>query len=414
MFVLALIIILGVALVAGGLWFAANPGSLNAEWLGWQIETNMIFGLIGLIVFFVALWVVWQLVLAFATMLGLRGVKTRGNLVGAAKGMGEAYAALRVGRGGQARADAHRARRAYRDPVKCPATLMEADGYAMSGEAEAARDLYKKLLDNHDTEGGAIRGLLELAVAEGNDAEIREYSERAFFKVDNPVWAARPALDEAFRNGRLEDVEKPLQVLEQSGQADADEMRRLRSDVFLKRAEAAKAAGRKGDAVTLARQAVDLVPESETAVDTLARMLAADGKARKAEQLVQDTWRKAPHALLARTWRDLAGGKDANALANRMQTLAALNPDHPESRLAAAEGAVEAKLWGQARTQLQPLITNQPCLRTCLLMARVEEGESGDGAKALDWMRRAVAAADGLGGVEMPAVPGTGVQANAA
>jgi HemY protein len=291
---------------------------------------------------------------------------------------------------------------------------MEADGYAMAGEAEAARAIYKLLLDNPDTQAGALRGLIELAVAEGNDADIREYTERAFFKVDNPVWAARPALDEAFRSGRLEDVEKPLQVLETSGQADADEIRRLRSDVFLKRAEAAKAAGRKGDAVTLARQAVDLVPESETAVDTLARMLAADGKARKAEQLVQDTWRKAPHALLARTWRDLAGGKDANALANRMQTLAALNPDHPESRLAAAEGAVEAKLWGQARTQLQPLITNQPCLRTCLLMARVEEGESGDGAKALDWMRRAVAAADGLGGVETPAVPGSGVQANAA
>ncbi|WP_299443070.1 heme biosynthesis HemY N-terminal domain-containing protein [uncultured Rhodospira sp.] len=402
MYVLALIIILGVALVAGGLWFAANPGTVSADWLGWQIETNMMFGLIGLLILFALFWVLVKLVLAIGTMLGLRGVKTRGNLVSAAKGMGEAYAALRVGQGGQARADAHRARRAYRNPAKCPATLMEADGYAMAGDAETARGLYNQLLDNPDTEGAAIRGMLDLAVAEGNDEAIREYTERAFFKVDNPVWAARPALELALRTGRLDDVEKPLQVLEQSGQANPDEMRRMRAEAFLKRVEAAEAAGKTGDAVTLCRQALDLTPDSAMVVNKLARLLAADGKVRKAEQVIQDAWRRAPAAVLASTWRDLGGVKDANALASRMQTLAALNPQHAESRLAVAEGAVEAKQWAQARTQLRPLITEHPDLRTCLLMARIEEGESGDSTKALDWMRRAVAAADGLGGVQAP------------
>ena len=81
-----------------------------------------------------------------------------------------------------------------------------------------------------------------------------------------------------------------------------------------------------------------------------------------------------------------------------MQALAALKPEHPESRLAAAEAAVDAKMWSQARGQLDPLATaSEPDLRTCLLMARIEEGDGGDSTKVMDWLRRAAAAAGGLG-----------------
>ncbi|MBB4286904.1 heme biosynthesis HemY N-terminal domain-containing protein [Roseospira goensis] len=398
MFQLILLIVLGVLVVAGGLWLASNPGSLSVAWLGWQIDTNMIFGLIGLVVLFVVFWIVLRLLGMLAGTLGLRGVKTAGNLERAARGVGEGYAALRAGRGAEAQVEAARARAAFPSTEKSPGALLEADGLALAGKTDAARDLYTALLANPDTEAGALRGLLDLAVKAGDDAAIKEWSERALFKVDSPVWAARPALDLAFRTGQVDGVERPLQVLEQSGEADVAEVRRLRANAFLHRARAAKDAGKLGDAVTLCRQALDLDPDAPEVVDALARILAGAGKAGKAEQLVQDTWKRAPDAVLARTWRDLAGTKDAMALANRMQTLAGLNPEHPESRLAAAEAAIEAKMWGQARTQLAPLAAaDQPGVRACLLMARVEEGESGDSGKVMDWMRRAVAAAGGLG-----------------
>lgn len=411
MFQLLIIIVVGVALVAGGLWLAANPGSLSVAWLGWQIDTNMVFGLIALVALFFALWIATKVLLMLASMAGLRGLKTRGNILSAARGMGEAYAALRIGRAGVARAEAGRARAAWRDPVKSPGSLMEADALAMAGERAEARRLYQMLLDSPVNEGGALRGLIDLAAADGDDEALREYTERALFKLDSPAWAARAALDLAARTGKGgDDLERPLQVLERSGEASADEIRMMRAGAFLGKARAARDAGRLNDAVGLCRQALDVAPDTPEAVDMLARLLHATSKTRKAEQVVEETWGRAPEARLARTWRDLAGSRDAMGLADRMQKLAALNPDHPESRLAAAEGAVEAKLWGQARSQLQPLLTTRPDVRTCLLMARIEEGETGDSAKVMDWMRRAVAAAGGLGGNETEAP----VQADAA
>jgi len=64
----------------------------------------------------------------------------------------------------------------------------------------------------------------------------------------------------------------------------------------------------------------------------------------------------------------------------------------------AAEAAIDAKLWGQARGQLDPLAAeSEPGLRACLLMARLEEGDGGDSAKVMEWLRRGAAAAGGLG-----------------
>jgi HemY protein len=408
MFQIIMLILVGIALVAGGLWLSANPGSLTVDWLGWQIDTNMIFGLIGLVVLFVAFLVVLRIIGIVASMLGLRGFKTLGNLRRAAEAMGESYAALRGGNGAEAQVEAHRARAAYHDPANSPAALMEADGYAMAGNAAAARELYMVLLGNPKTEIAALRGLLDLAVAERDDEGIQEWSERALFKADNPDWAALPALDLMRRQGRMDQAERPLQVLESTGAMLPERARQLRAEAFLARATAAKGAGKASEAQTLCRQALDLAPDFPEAADMLARMYAAEHKDRKAAQVVEEIWRRQPHPLLARTWRDLSGKSEPMVAANRMQTLAGFNPDHPESRLAAAEANIDAKLWGPARAQLEPLLgQDEPCVRTCLLMARIEEGESGDTAKVMAWMNKAVAASQGLAAAAVADSEGT-------
>ncbi|KAA5606966.1 hypothetical protein F1188_03380 [Roseospira marina] len=398
MFQILILILLGVLLVSGGLWLSANLGALSVDWLGWQIETNMAVGLVALVCLFVLFLLALRLARVIAGMLGLRGVKTRGNLERATVAMGEAYAALRAGNGAEGQVEAARARAAFRDRATCPGSLMEADGFAMAGNIPAARELYTTLLGNPKTEIGALRGLVDLAVASGDDAEIKEWTERALFKADNPVWAAGPALDLARRTYHPEGVEQPLQILERAGAIDATEAREARAEAFLQQAATAKAAGKRSEAQALCRKALDLTPDNAKAADMLARMLMAESKDRKAANLVEEIWRRSPDPLLARTWRDMAGKGEPMIVANRMQTLAGFNPEHPESRLAAAEASIDAKLWGQARAQLEPLTAGTPCVRTCLLMARIEEGESKDTAKVMEWMNKAVAAAGGLAG----------------
>ena len=179
-----LIILIAVAVVAGGVWLSANPGSMNLEWLGWQVETNIIVALIAIGVLFVALYVVLWIVGALAGLFGLRVAGTPGNLRSALRGLSEGYAAIRAGKGAEARVEAKRAAWGRKDRARSPGALMVADGTAMDGDVAGARALYKELLEVPECEAGALRGLLELAIMDGDDDGIRDYCERALFKVD--------------------------------------------------------------------------------------------------------------------------------------------------------------------------------------------------------------------------------------
>ena len=64
---------------------------------------------------------------------------------------------------------------------------------------------------------------------------------------------------------------------------------------------------------------------------------------------------------------------------------------HPESRIALARAAIDAALWGLARTQLAalaPATGHPPEARVCRLMAALEEGEGREPGAAQSWLLR--------------------------
>ena len=64
-----------------------------------------------------------------------------------------------------------------------------------------------------------------------------------------------------------------------------------------------------------------------------------------------------------------------------------------EGSYALARAAVAAKQWSEARRMLEPVIAaGEPQARFCMLMADLEEGETGDKGKAREWLSRAIRA----------------------
>jgi HemY protein len=63
---------------------------------------------------------------------------------------------------------------------------------------------------------------------------------------------------------------------------------------------------------------------------------------------------------------------------------------HPESAMAMARAAIDAHEWQMARDVLQKLLDTRPSERVCLLMAEIEEGESGDEGRVRQWLARAI------------------------
>ena len=62
--------------------------------------------------------------------------------------------------------------------------------------------------------------------------------------------------------------------------------------------------------------------------------------------------------------------------------------ENEESKILLAEALIEEKKWIEARNYLKEFLQYKPLREVCLLMAKIEEGESGDPQKIDSWITR--------------------------
>jgi HemY protein len=91
-------------------------------------------------------------------------------------------------------------------------------------------------------------------------------------------------------------------------------------------------------------------------------------------------------------------------------------PSNKNGAVVLARAAIDAYDWSTARSALAGFAATNPSQAVCLMMAEIEEGETGDQGKAREWLNRAVRAprdpvwtADGITAEEWePVSPVTG------
>jgi HemY protein len=123
------------------------------------------------------------------------------------------------------------------------------------------------------------------------------------------------------------------------------------------------------------------------------RLLGRRGDLRKASKLLEAAWKSGPHPDLARVYLDLRPGDSTSDRLQRARALARFSPDDPEAILTVARAAIDATDYALARRVLDPLVgptaAQRPSVRTCLLMADLEEAESGNAGLVREWLSRA-------------------------
>lgn len=386
---IAFVVLVGL-LVAGAVWMAEHPGAVTVHWLGWRVDTSVPLLLLALAVLVGVLWLLRGI---FATLLGLPGAfgrarrerKRRKGLAALADGFAAVIAEDTYG----ARKKAAEAQDALKDDVA--ANLLLARAALLGDDPRKARDLNQKLLGRRATEVAGLRGLMDEALSEGRDGEAADYAKRAFERNPRAAWAAR-ALFEAQAKGRQWDAAlATLETARKNAIYTTAEAARRKATIFVARCDDALAGGQTYEATRLAKKAVDADPDLLPARVRLARSLAAEGNPGKAASVIEEAWKRAPNPELAAVHASLWEGEDALKRCNRAVHLAESNPEHMESRLLVAAASLEAQLWGQARARLKPLVdAGVRDSRLARLMSRLEEGERGNLADALRWMRQAV------------------------
>ena len=463
--ILVALAILALALLAG--FFAGHPGAVAIRWQGWSVDTSV--GVLAGATLFAAFALAFFLLAARAIIraprqwLAARREKRRRE---GYRALSDGFVALAAG---DPREGARLARRAEILLAGAPPSLvLSARAAELEGDEIAAERYWTRMLEEPQTELLGLRGLFRRALGEGDREAARGFARRAKALSARAPWVARSLFDLETREGRWQEAERVLADASAQQVFPAERARHYRGVLLYELSREAEKAGDRRRALTLAASAEAFCRDLAAPAAHHARLLLEQGRAKAAARVVESAWRTAPTPELSRLYGTIFAGEPALQRVKRFERLAAQNPEARESRIALAEAALAAELWGQARHSLETALaaappqrfparaapversrasrgspleegsgglvdswpspgthgpqstrglpnrqllhetalgalsfadagigeeSPRPTLRLCLLMARLEEAEYGDSARARDWREKALAAA---------------------
>lgn len=381
-------------LVVAAAFVADHSGRVEIDWQDWQIGTSVGVLVAALAVAAALLWVLFSLI-AGVVRLPRRFRRNRAERrrrlgdVALTRGM------IALAAGDAAVAQRH-ARRAEILLADAPLTLLLAAQAAQLGGDEAeARRRYMLLLDQPEAAFLGLRGLIGQALRAGDGAEALRLTEQARDLRPDAGWVFETLLALQTRAGRWTAAREALAAATRRHLLPVARAAHHRGVILHELSREAEHAGERRRAVALAANAQDAAPDLAPLAVRHARLLIAEDRRRAARRVVERAWREAPHPELARVWGELGAAAPALEVVTWFERLAAENPDSAESDLAAAEAALAAQLWGEARRHLARAIAAAPAgpsRRICHLMARLEDNEHPQTSRARDWLDRALLA----------------------
>ena len=384
------LLIVGLA-VWGAVLLADHPGAVTLQWSGWRVDTS--FAVLLLIVTVIAALTA----LAYRLWLFVRRAPRNLSRAWQTKRRQKGYQALTRGMVAVAAGDADEARRQARraDALlnEPPLTmLVSAQAAQMNGDDKAAEKFFTAMTERAETEFLGVRGLMGQAINRGDTSGALQRARRADRLKPKSAWVASRMFDLQARNRLWLDARVTCDDLARQRLIGDAEVRRRKAVLNYQLGVEAERAGSRDEAVAYLREARKQAPDFTPAVASLAKLLAAAGKHRKATAIIEDAWAADPHPDLVEPYWDARRAASAIERAQATQRLVKRHPDHLESRIALARASLEARLWGEARRHLEGAIAaagDRPPARVCRMMAELEESEAGDGVRARDWLMRA-------------------------
>jgi HemY protein len=373
-------------------FFAVDPGRVSLDWQGWAID--MPVGIFLLIVLLVIL------LLVYAERIRQTIFRFPGRWRAHRKAIREmkGYRALTLGMVAVAAGDVTEAKRQSRRSTdlltQVPLTkLLQAQSAQLNGDDQAATKYFEDMRGDPEVSFLGIRGLMTQALRDGDSERALALAEEARKLRPSAQWVLLELLELQMEAGSWNRALATLEDAEKTGALSSDDAKPLRARLSLRQATRLKEAGQTGEALKIAKKAMKADPDSDAAVVLTADLMQQNNDTKKAEKLIESAWKNHPTQGLADAYRSLAAS-DATPLAKvkRFETLLSLSPDAAESHIALADAALDASLWGEARTHLAKAtdILGEPVPPVlCRLWARLEEAEHGDLTAAHRWLKRA-------------------------
>ncbi|QRM53456.1 heme biosynthesis protein HemY [Sinorhizobium sp. BG8] len=411
--VFALIVL---ALGSGFAWLADRPGELSLVWQGQRADMSLMVAATLLVSFLAAVMLAWWIV---------RVVLTSPHSIQRyfrARKRDRGYQALSTGLIAAGAGDASLARkmnarargliRADQEPL---IHLLEAQAALIEGRHDEARQTFERMADDPETRELGLRGLYLEARRLGANEAARQYAERAAEKAPHLPWAAEAALEYRSQAGDWDDALRLVDQTRSTTSTDKAANDRRKAVLLTARAGGrleADPRGARDDATHALKLSENFVPAGLIAAKAYLR----ENNLRKAASLLEQLWKGQPHPEVAKLYVRARNGDSASERLKRAEKLEGLRPNNVEALIAVSEAALEARNFHLARDKAEAAARLSPREGIFLLLADIEDAETGDQGRIRHWMNQALKSprdpawtSDGIVASEwMPVSPVTG------
>ena len=371
----------------GAVWLADRPGSVVIAWGGYEYRTTVAVAAIAAAALALLLSLLWTAVRYVLRM------PSRFRFASQARRRAKGYAAVSRGMVAVGSGDPGAARRHAGEAERLlggePRTLLlKAQAAQIAGDRPGAEAAFKNMVEDPETRVLGLRGLFVEARRRGDMAAARAYATEAARLAPAVGWANEAVLEAQSADGDWRGALAMIERRASAGLVDKATARRHRAVLLTADAMARRDRDEDG-ALSDALEAVKLAPDLVPAAALAGQILSRRGDLRRGARVLEAAWKVQPHPELAETYLNLRPGDSALDRLGRAETLARLSSWDPESRLALARAALEAREFARARETLRPLLADRPTVRVALLMADIEQAEHGSTGQVREWLARA-------------------------
>lgn len=373
-------------------WLADRPGSLSILWQGQLIEMSLMVAasivLLIVAVFMLGRWLIRTVWTSPHSVRRYFRARTRDR---GYQALSTGLIAAGAGNAALARKMSARARGLLRADQEPLILVLDAQAAVIEGRHDEARQLFQQMTEDPETRELGLRGLYVEADRLGAHEAARQYAETAAEAAPYLPWAAKATLEHRCRAGHWDDAIRLLdqqRVAHVLNRAEAD---RLKAVLLTAKAEdhlEGQPSAARDNALQALKLAKDLVPAAIVAAKAYLR----EDNLRRASNVLEQVWKLNPHPDIARTYLRARNGDSAVDRLKRAERLEALRTNNTESLLIVAEAALDAQEFDKARAKAEAAARIESRERVYLLLADIEEAETGDQGRIRHWMAQALKA----------------------
>ncbi len=375
-----------------GLLLVNQPGTANVQWHGYAIQTTaaVLVAILAVMAFsFFQFFRAWRWIVD-----GPRFWRLRQKINKLNKGhqqLEKGLVAIASGNAAEAGRLAIGARRLLGDTIAT--RLLQAQTAQLAGDHRAAKEIFRAMSLEEESAVLGYRGLIMAALREGQWDEAETCVEKLRRQHPHTPWLNLVDFELATRKQQWNAASEALSRATSARLLDPPRAKRHQAALLVAASEAETYRGHHEQALHFAEKALKHAPDWQPALINLAQKQLLAHHVRTALRTAEKAWNRNPHPQLAAIYQAAGKGGSPLDVHKQMGKLTRSTSHHPVSRMALAETALAADLWGEARRHLLALVA-QPGVTQGVyrLLAKLERRESKDEQLATQWLMKAAGA----------------------